>query len=209
MSRDSAPDRSSGAEPAAEPTRENFEGLLTRFRPRLERMMAVRLDPRVRRRVDPDDVLQEAFLEASRRLEEYLEQRPMPFFLWVRLLTGQKLAELHRRHLDAARRDVGREITPGSIPHASSVSLARCFVDPGRSPARAVAHAEALARVQKGLEELSEPEREILALRYFEGLSSEEAATVLGLSLSGANKRLVMALHSLRSALPAGDVPTP
>jgi RNA polymerase sigma-70 factor (ECF subfamily) len=193
----------------SDPTRENLGELLTRFRPRLERMLAVRLDPRVRRRIDPDDVLQEAFLEISRRLDDYLARRPMPFFLWVRLQTGQKLAEFRRRHLEAAQRDAAREVTPGSIPAASSASLANRFADPGPSPSQEAAREEALARVQAKLEGMEEVDREILALRYFEGLSSEEAATVLGISLAGAKKRLVMALRRLRSALPAGDVPTP
>jgi RNA polymerase sigma-70 factor (ECF subfamily) len=191
------------------PTRENLGELLTRFRPRLERMLAVRLDPRVRRRIDPEDVLQEAFLEISRRLDEYLVRRPMPFFLWVRLQTGQKLAEFHRRHLEAALRDVGREVTPGSVPAASTASLANRFVDPGRSPSQEAEREEAVARIQRKLEGMEPIDHEILALRYFEGLSSDEAANVLGISLAGAKKRLVTALRRLRSALPAGDVPTP
>lgn len=193
-----------------EPRAGNLGALLTRYRPRLERMLALRLDPRVRRRVDPEDVLQEAFLEIASRLDDFLATRPMPFFLWVRLQTGQKLAEFHRRHLEAARRDAGREVTPGSFPSASSASLADRFVDSGRSPFQEAAREEALARIQEKLERMEEIDREILALRYFEGLSSEEAATVLGISLAGAKKRLVTALRRLRLVLPyPGDVPTP
>jgi RNA polymerase sigma-70 factor (ECF subfamily) len=183
---------------------------LERLRPRLERMVTVRLDPRLRRRVDEEDVLQEAFAEVARRLSEFHERRPMPFFLWVRLLTGQKLAEFHRRHLGAAQRDAGREVTPGNIPSASTVSLARAFVDPGRSPAHRAASREVLARIQAGLERLEVLDREMLALRYFEGLTNDEAALVLGLSSSSAKRRHVQALRHLRAELPrADDVPTP
>lgn len=183
------------------------------FRPRLERMVTVRLDPRLRRRVDPADVIQEAFVEVARRMEEYRAKRPLPFFLWVRLITGQKLLEFHRRHLAAGVRDVGREVTPGSIPSASSASLAERFVDPTPSPANKVARNETLARVRKAIEGLEELDREILALRYFEGLSIEEAATVLELSPSSAKRRHLHALHALRALraeLPhQDDVATP
>lgn len=185
---------------------EHFE----RVRPRLERMLAVRLDPRVRRRVEPADILQEAYLEAARGLSEYLEQRPLPFFLWLRRITGLKLAEFHRKHLGAARRDAGREITPGGIPAASTASMAGYFVDPSRSPAQSAARLEILEKVENALRELEELDREVLAMRYFEELSNEETATALGLTPSGATKRHVRALRRLRSVLPqARDAPTP
>lgn len=183
-----------------------LEGL----RPRLERMVAVRLDPRLRRRVDPSDVIQEAFAEVTRRLEEYRAKSPLPFFLWVRLIAGQKLAQIHRLHLGAAGRDVGREVTPGNIPSANSASLAERFVDPGPSPQSEAAHQEALARVRHALDGLDALERELLALRYFEGLSLEEVALILGLSASTAKRRHLNALRALRAALPhSDDVPTP
>lgn len=196
----------SGGRPTAEELGAEFEG----FRPRLERMVAVRLDPRLRRRVDPSDVIQEAFAEVTRRLEEYHSKHPLPFFLWVRLIAAQKLVEFHRRHLGAAGRDVGREVTPGSIPSASSASLAERFVDPGPSPQSEAAHQEAFARVHRALDGLEELERELLAMRYFEGLSLEEVALVLGLSASAAKRRHLNALRALRAALPrSDDVPTP
>lgn len=197
-------------DPLDEPTAANLAELFDRVRPRLERMIAVRLNTRVRRRVDPADVLQEAYLDAARRLSEYLERRPLPFFLWLRQVTGQKLAEFHRRHVGTARRDAGREVTPGSVPAASSASMAGCFVAPGRSPSQAAAQVEALERVQRALEGMEELDREVLALRYFEELSNEEAAAVLGISLSAAKKRHLRALRRLRSELPrSADVPTP
>src|SRR5687767_187110 len=85
--------------------------LLNRDRDRLRRMVALRLDWRVQGRVDPSDVIQEAQLEAARRLDEYLDNPTMPFFLWLRLITGQKLAQLHRHHLGAKMRDAGREVS--------------------------------------------------------------------------------------------------
>jgi RNA polymerase sigma-70 factor (ECF subfamily) len=173
-------------------------------------MVAVRLDPRVRRRIDVADVLQEAFLEVSRRLPEYLEKRPMPFFLWVRLLTGQKLSDLHDHHLGTRRRDAAQEVPRGGVPAATSVSLAGAFVDPGSGPVRASMRKEALEKVQAALEKLDEVDREILALRYFERLSNDETAAVLGMTPSGAKKRHARALVRLRGELPhMEDLPTP
>src|SRR5580704_19486624 len=78
--------------------------LLGRHRDRLQRMVALRMDHRLQGRIDPSDVIQEAYLEASERLAEYLRQPSMPFFLWLRFLTGQKLLELHRHHLQTDMR---------------------------------------------------------------------------------------------------------
>lgn len=195
---------------SGDPTPATLGELFDRARPRLERTIAVRLGPRVRRRIDPADVLQEAYLEAARHLSEYLERRPLPFFLWLRQLTGRKLAEFHRRHLDAAQRDAGREVTPGAFPAASSAALARTLVDPAPSPSQQAARAEVQDRLEQALAGLEELDREVLALRHFEELSNEEAATVLGLTPSGVKKRHVRALRRLRAFLPQGrDVPTP
>ena len=58
-------------------------------------MIALRLDQRLQARIDASDVIQEAYLAASARLAEYVERPTMPFFMWLRFLTGQRLLELH------------------------------------------------------------------------------------------------------------------
>src|SRR5262249_8889268 len=100
----------------------SLQDLLTRYRNRLKRMVRLRLDPRVQGRVDSSDVVQEASLEVSRKLADYLREPPLPFFLWLRLLTGQKLALAHRQHLGVQARDAGREVSlyRGALPEASS-----------------------------------------------------------------------------------------
>ena len=183
---------------------------LEQFRPRLERMLDLRLDPRLRRRVDPADILQEAFVEVVKRFDEFRSRRPMPFFLWVRLQTLQTLARVQHRHLGTARRAAGREVTPQSLPAASTFSLAKAFTQPGLSPSKEVARLELLERVRAALDRLDEEDREVLALRYFERLTNEEIAIVLGLTPSGEKKRHARALARLRRELPsAEDVPTP
>src|SRR4051794_8418480 len=101
--------------------------VLAEHRDRLRRMVALRLDRRLQGRVDPSDVLQDAYLEATRRLPDYLrEPAPMPVFLWLRFLTAQALQVLHRKHLGVQSRDAGREISiyGGRIPEATSAALA-------------------------------------------------------------------------------------
>src|ERR1700676_2832147 len=96
---------------AAEGDQDGWRHLLDRHRGRLRRMVTLRMDHRLQGRIDPSDVIQEAYLEASVRLAEYLRQPSMPFFLWLRFLTGQKLLALHRYHLRTDMRDASREIS--------------------------------------------------------------------------------------------------
>jgi len=120
-----------------------LDELFTRYRGRLKRMVKLRLDPRVRGRVDPSDVVQEAYLESCRKLAAYLQEPKMPFYLWLRLMTGQKLALVHRQHLEVQGRDAGREVSlyRGALPEASSAALAAQLLGKLTSPSQAAAKA--------------------------------------------------------------------
>jgi RNA polymerase sigma-70 factor (ECF subfamily) len=194
-------------ERAAQGDRRVLETLLGQHRERLRRMIAVRLDPRLRQRIDPSDVIQDAYLEASTRLESYLNAPTMPFFLWLRFLTGQKVVTLHRHHLGVRMRDAGQEeaIHPGTGPEASSVALSDYFLDQGSRPSEAAIRAETKERVRAALELMAPLDREVLALRHFEQLSRAEIAEVLGVSEAAAGKRYLRALEKLKQVLePAG-----
>jgi RNA polymerase sigma-70 factor (ECF subfamily) len=167
---------------------------------RLRRMVQLRLDRRLRGRLAPSDVLQETYLEFARCLAQYLARPEIPFFLWLRVLTGRKLNTLHRRYLRTKARDVGREIAlfQGSWPRASSASLAAQLIGKHTTPSQAVVRAELRLRVQESLETLEPLDREILALRHFEQLTNLETAQVLGISEAAASNRFVRALMRLR-----------
>src|SRR5579871_2266952 len=124
--------------------------LFGRHRDRLRRMVQLRLDRRLQGRIDPSDVLQEAFLELSRALAEYLRNPTMPFFLWLRCLTGRKLQALHRRHIGTRMRDAGREVAlhQGTVPHATSESLAARLLGRFTTPSQAALRAELRRQVQ-------------------------------------------------------------
>jgi len=181
--------------------------LWERHRARLRQKVRLRLDRRLQGRVDPSDVLQDAYLDLAARLPDYARERPMPTYLWLRLVTGQRLAQVHRQHLGAAMRDAGREVSlyRGALPQASSASLAAQLLGRFTTASQAAVRAERQVQLQAILNGLDELDREILALRHFEGLSNGEAAQVLGLSKTAANNRYVRALGRLRDLL--GRVP--
>jgi RNA polymerase sigma-70 factor, ECF subfamily len=180
--------------------------LLTRHKDRLRRMIALRLDRRLQGRIDPSDVLQETYVEASARFAEYLDKPSMPFFLWLRFLTGQKLVTLHRHHLGVQMRNADQQVAlyAGSLPEASSVALAAQLLGHDMRPSEAAIRAEVRIRVQEALERMNPLDREVLALRHFEQLSRAEIAQMFGISESAAGKRYLRALERLRSALEQG-----
>ena len=190
---------------AAQGDQAAWGALLVRSRGRLRRMVALRLDRRLQGRVDPSDIIQEAYIDASARLADYARQPDMPFFLWLRFLTGQRLLRVHRQHLGAEMRDVAREVSlyRGALPAATSAALAAQLLGRDTRPSEAAVRAERSIRLQEALNSMDPLDREVLALRHFEQLTNGEAARVLGLQESAAAKRYVRALTRLRLILDA------
>ncbi len=170
-------------------------------RQRLGQMVRLRMDRRLQGRIDISDVLQDAFVECMRRLPEYREKPAMPFFLWIRFLTGQKLTDLHRTHLGAQMRSAGLEVSLGCGPEASSITLAAQLLGRLTSPSQAAVRAEIQVRVQEALNTMEPIDREVLAMRHFEMLTNEETAQVLGLKKSAASNRYIRALRRLKTIL--------
>lgn len=170
---------------------------------RLRRMVAVRIDPRLHGRIDPSDVIQEAYLDASRRLTEYRDQPELPFYLWLRFLVEQRVAEQHRRHLGAAARDAGREISihRRGLPRGSTAALAAQLFAKLPSPSQAAIRAERRLRLQEALNTINADDREVILLRNYEQLTNGETAKVLGLDKSAASKRYIRALFRLKELL--------
>jgi len=177
--------------------------LFSRFRPRLKRMVHLRLNRRLQGRVDDSDVIQEAFLDAARKLPEYAAEPQLPFFLWLRNLTGLKLTEVHRRHLGSQMRDADLEVSlhRGALPEANSVSLAAHLLGTMTTASEAAVKAETRLLVQEALNGMDSIDREILALKHFEQLSTSEIAQVLGMSKAGAGSRYLRAIKRLRAVL--------
>jgi RNA polymerase sigma-70 factor (ECF subfamily) len=179
------------------------EELFARHRDRLKRMIHLRLSRRVQGRVDDSDVLQETFLDVARRLKEYAADPKLPFYLWLRHIAGLKLAEIHRRHLGTQLRDADREVTlhRGGLPEADSVSLAAHLLGQLTTPSQAAIKSETRLLVQEALNSMDPLDREVLALKHFEQLSTSEMAEVLGMSKSGAGSRYLRAIKRLKAIL--------
>lgn len=177
--------------------------LFNLYRDRLRRMIDLRIDPRLRSRLDASDILQEAYLDVSRDLDSYLADPKIRPFLWMRIHVGRRLAIAHRQHLGTRMRDAGLEISLNhhAIPEASSAGLALMLIGRHTSPSQAAQRAERLMRVRDALNGLEPLDREILALRHFEQLSRAEAAAALGIDPETGAKRYFRALKRLKDVL--------
>ncbi len=177
--------------------------LLARHRTYLRQIVELRLDRKLRQRIDPSDVVQEAQLEAARRVGAYLARPPMAFRLWLRKIAYDRLLMMRRKHVEAGRRAVTRELP---LPDRSTVHLARQLLADVSTPSQHVVRGELARRVREAMSQLSEADCEILLMRNFEGLTNQEAAQVLNIDPSAANKRYGRALLRLRTVLLQGGM---
>ena len=169
-------------------------------RDRLERMVRLRMDRRLQGRVDPADVVQDAYLAVRGKFPQYSADPRLPFFLWLRLEVGQKLVDVHRFHLGTKMRDAGQEVSlhRGALPQVTSLSLAEQLLGKLTTASRAAMRAELKLRVQEALNSMDAIDREVLTMRHFEHLSNSESALVLGISEPAACNRYVRALKRLK-----------
>ncbi len=177
--------------------------LFSQHRPRLWRMAHFRLDPRLRGRVDADDILQEAYIEAAKRLHHFRNESTTSFFVWLRMIVMQTLIDVHRRHLGAKMRNAEREMPLAAHQYSqtTTVSLAAHLVGHLTSPSQAVMREELYNRLESTIGEMDPIDREVLALRHFEELTNGEVAEVLGIQQDAASIRYVRAIRRLRDIL--------
>jgi RNA polymerase sigma-70 factor (ECF subfamily) len=178
------------------------EQLLAGHRDRLKQMVAVRMDRRLKARIDPSDVVQDVLAIATRDLSDYLRTRPMPFYPWLRKLTWERLIELQRQHLVARKRSVAREdFGIPELPDESAAVLAERLLSHNTSPSDLLIREEMRQRVRQALERLGPRDREVLVLRYLEQLSPAEVAAVLGIKEGAVKTRQTRALVRLGELL--------
>jgi RNA polymerase sigma-70 factor (ECF subfamily) len=175
-----------------------LEELLALHRPRMRGFIDRRMEPLLRSRIDPSDIVQDAHLEIARRIDDFLERRPMPFRLWVIKTTHEHLLRQRRKHLEADCRDAGRE---QGLPQDSTRMLAGFLADKAASPSFAMQQAELLEKIKQAMAALPTTDQEILMLRIFEGLDNQEVARVLELEPDTASKRYGRALIKLRQSV--------
>lgn len=205
--------------PEAEKTQELLAGvqggdpdcvnrLLDRHRDSLRRMVQMRLDQKIQRRVDVSDVIQDVLVEASRRLSEYVKAPGLPFHLWLRQIAKDRIIDAHRRHRGSAKRSVDKE-RPLAVPageERSTMELAAQLKDPELTPAAAATQQEMAQCVEQAIAQLPDQDCEIIIMRHYEHLTNQEIALALGLSEPAASMRYLRAIRRLRELLgPDGE----
>jgi len=172
------------------------------YREKLERMIAFRMDPSFQSRIEPADVIQESFFEASRRFSEFQSQSAVPLFVWIRQRVLQTLVDMQRAH-SREKRSVFLEsrIPEANDYQSTSLSLARMFIANVPTPSQVAMRVEEEEQLKFSLDAMNETDREILALRHFEHLSNSETAAVLGISPTAASNRYVRAATRLSEIL--------
>ena len=176
--------------------------LFALHRDRLWRMVNFRLDRRLGSRLDADDILQEAYVDASQRIDHFKPEPSKSFYVWLRLIVTQTMIDAHRRHLGTQKRDVRREQKKQpAYPEATSISLARHLIGSVATPSQAAVKAEALQQLEKALEQMDPIDQEVLALRHFEELTNTEVSEVLGIAQKAASIRYVRAIARLKEVL--------
>ncbi len=177
--------------------------LFSSHRERLARMVTFRMDARLRGRVDPDDIVQEAYLDAVQRIRHFTANPVTSIFVWFRMITTQTLQTVHRRHLGTKMRDANREarVGGGGDADATAASIQAFLVGQLTSPSQAAIREERSQQLKEALEGMSELDQEVLALRHFEELSNNEAAEVLGIEPKTASVRYFRAVRRLKDVL--------
>jgi RNA polymerase sigma-70 factor, ECF subfamily len=176
---------------------ESFE----RHKDRLRRMVRLRLDRRLQGRIDPADMVQEAYAEMCRRVAELPSQPPPESsFLWMRKITGERLQAIHQEFFGATVDVAGQDVSlyRGALPEANSVSLAAQLLGRLTPAAQEAERAEKQLRLQEALNGMNPLDREILALRHFEELSNQEAAEVLEMTPAESSRLFIHALKRLK-----------
>ncbi|HYG73673.1 MAG TPA: sigma-70 family RNA polymerase sigma factor [Planctomycetota bacterium] len=177
--------------------------LFTQHRPHLFKIISFRLDPRLAQRVDPEDILQEAFLAAQTRLVHFVKDPMASSFLWLRLITLQTLQDVYRRHASAKQRDFNRDVAMDAFSgnDQTSVALVNRLAVRGPSPASIAARRDLISRIGEFISQLEPIDREVIALRHYEELSNSETARVLGIQEKAASIRYMRALKRLKDLM--------
>ena len=179
--------------------------LLDRYREAVQRMVQMRLDQKIKRRLGVSDVVQDVLVEANRRLCDYLKNPTMAFHLWIRQIAKDRIIDAHRRHRASGKRSVDREQTLAPVSEErSSILLAAELCDPQLTPAAAATQKELAHRVEEALTQLGEPDSEIIVMRHYEHLSNQEIAAALSLTEPAASMRYLRAVRRLRIMLVEG-----
>jgi len=186
---------------AIDGNQEALASLFSMYKKQLRAMITFRMDRNLKGRVAPSDILQEAFLDLAKKLPDFSDKQ-MSFFVWLRLVTHERLLQVHRQHLGTQKRDPRKEIQVDHPSHAaSSIDLTAHLIGKYSSVIGKAIQKEQSVRLRTVIDQMDDHDREIIAMRVFEGLTNGEASEVLGLDKKTASKRFVRAMDKIRREL--------
>ena len=177
--------------------------LIDRHRDSVHRLVQMRLDQKIKQRVDVSDVVQDVMIEASRRLEDYLANPVMAFHLWLRQIARDRMIDAHRRHRGSARRSVDKEQSL-AVPQncdQSAVDLVMQIKDDQLTPVASALQKEMAQKVEHAISHLPDQDAEILIMRHYEQLTNQEVAQLLDLTEPAASMRYLRAVRKLKEAM--------
>lgn len=203
---DSQNDTSELLRRAAHSDSDATEQLVARHRDRLRRLVGLRLDQRLSARLDPSDIVQDVLAEAIQKLPDYVREKPVSFYPWLRRMAMDRMIEVYRMHVVAQKRSVQREKPVGlPLPDQSTMMLADLLAARQKSPSQQMANEQLIGQVREALTKLQENDRELLVLRYLEQLSLGEIAEVLDCTETAIKSRHIRALKRLGLILTQSD----
>lgn len=176
--------------------------LLTRQRESLMRFFSSRLDKRLAARLDVSDIVQDVLIEAACKLADFFERRPTSFAAWLRQIAAERLAHVHRTHIQTKKRSVRREVSQSGREGAAlnGFHLTRAK-SREKTPSSNVAGQELRDEVARLIQRLPAADQELLRLRFVEQLPAREVAAALGISQETIRMRQLRALRRLREFL--------
>ncbi len=188
---------------AANDSNTAISALFEAYGDRFSKMIALRLDPRLAGRIDPADVLQDAFIDVNKKLPQYDQDRQVPLFIWMRTIVQERIVATHRLHLNTEKRDARLEknIVRAPNPDESAWSLAHVLLSNDTSISGRAIRSEQHDQLATALASLDPIDHEIILLRIYENLSNVEVAQSLNIETSAASKRFLRAMDRLGEIL--------
>ena len=172
-------------------------------RPHLLRIANEKISPMLRRRLTPEDIVQETLLNACKRESFFANREDIPLLRKLKIIMEQTLAAMERRYLQSKKRDIFRDaelynaIGTNTADYANGVMQA----DSSPGPLTYTARQERIALLHRIITGMPEADRRVLELRILRGHNNKESADCLGISEKNASIRFVRAIQRLQAEL--------
>ena len=181
--------------------REAIGQILESYRNYLTLLARIQIGLRLQAKVDPDDVVQEAFLDANRQIVHFRGESLEAFTAWLRKLLAGQLAQVIRRYCGTEARDIRLERSIEQDLDSSSARLAQGLASPTSSPSESFRRREDLVDLANMLEQLPADYRSVILMRQIDGLSFVEISIRLERSEDSVQKLWVRGLQALKALM--------